>query len=114
MVTVKREFPAKESLAEMVSGLLDNLRGRRSGKKNQSDKEMDFALLTSPALIRGGLFFLNFANRWGLLPKSMIDPDPMFTSIFVANLGSVGLDAGYHHVWGVRDVLDVRHDGEDL
>jgi hypothetical protein len=29
----------------------------------------------------------------------MIDPDPMFTSIFVANLGSVGLAAGYHHVW---------------
>ena len=99
MVTVKREFPPNESLAEMVSGLLDNLRERRSGKKNQSDKEMDFALLTSPSVIRGGLFFLKLANRWGLLPKSMIDPDPMFTSVFVANLGSVGLDAGYHHVW---------------
>ena len=119
MVTVKREFPPNESLAEMVSGLLDNLRERRSGKKNQSDKEMDFALLTSPSVIRGGLFFLKLANRWGVLPKSMIDPDPMFTSVFVANLGSVGLDAGYHHVWeygtcsmfATMGKIYERHDG---
>ncbi len=119
MVTVKREFPKGESLAEMVSSLLDNLRTRRSGEKNQSDKEMDFALLTTPTVIRTGVFFLRLANRWGLLPKSMIDPDPMFTSIFVANLGSVGLDAGYHHVWeyGTCSMFSTmgkiyeRHDG---
>jgi hypothetical protein len=119
MVTVKREFPPGESLEQMVSGLLENLRGRRSGKKNQSDREMDFALFTSPAVIRSGLFFLRLANRWGLLPKSMIDPDPMFTSIFVANLGSVGLEAGYHHVWeygtcsmfATMGKLYERHDG---
>jgi hypothetical protein len=29
----------------------------------------------------------------------MIDGDPLFCSVFVANLGSVGLDAGYHHLW---------------
>jgi hypothetical protein len=29
----------------------------------------------------------------------MIDSDPMFTSAFVANLGSVGLEAAYHHLW---------------
>ena len=35
----------------------------------------------------------------GLLPRSVVDSDPMFSSVFVANLGSVGLDAGYHHLW---------------
>ena len=34
-----------------------------------------------------------------LLDESMIDSDPMFCSVFVANLGSVGLEAGYHHLW---------------
>jgi hypothetical protein len=29
----------------------------------------------------------------------MIDSDPLYTSVFVANLGSVGLEAGYHHLW---------------
>lgn len=99
VITVKREFPPGESLSDMVRGLLGSLRERRSGKKSQSDKEMDLALLAPPSVIKGGLFFLRLAHDWGLLPKSMIDPDPMFTSIFVANLGSVGLEAGYHHLW---------------
>jgi hypothetical protein len=29
----------------------------------------------------------------------MIDSDPLYTSCFVANLGSVGHDAGFHHLW---------------
>jgi hypothetical protein len=39
------------------------------------------------------------ADAAGLLPRAMIDADPLFTSVFVANLGSVGLEAGYHHLW---------------
>jgi hypothetical protein len=29
----------------------------------------------------------------------MIDDDPLFASMFVAHFGSLGLDAGYHHLW---------------
>ena len=99
VVTVKREFPARESLAEMVSGLLDDLRERRSGKKTSSDREVELLMWAPPTAIRGVVSLLRLANAWGLLPKSMIDPDPMFSTIFVANLGSVGLEAGYHHLW---------------
>jgi len=29
----------------------------------------------------------------------MIEGDPMFTSMFISNLGSVGLDRTYHHLY---------------
>ena len=29
----------------------------------------------------------------------MIDTDPLYTSAFVANLGSIGIDAAYHHLY---------------
>ena len=29
----------------------------------------------------------------------MIEPDPMHATIFMANLGSVGLEGGWHHLW---------------
>src|SRR3569832_1800809 len=32
-------------------------------------------------------------NERNLFPKSMIDNDPLFASCFIANLGSVGIDA---------------------
>jgi hypothetical protein len=42
------------------------------------------------------MWILHRFNMMGLMPKAMIDHDPLFTSAFVANLGSVGLEAGYH------------------
>ena len=42
---------------------------------------------------------MNAIDALGLLPRSMIEGDPMHASVFVANLGSVGLEAGYHHLW---------------
>jgi pyruvate/2-oxoglutarate dehydrogenase complex dihydrolipoamide acyltransferase (E2) component len=39
------------------------------------------------------------ANALNLLPRAFIDGDPFFASAFVSNLGSVGLDAAFHHLY---------------
>ncbi|HEU4428630.1 MAG TPA: hypothetical protein VFT98_07740 [Myxococcota bacterium] len=99
LVTVKRPFPPGETLHEMVDRVLDSLVSRRSGKKTQSDKEIDFALLLPSPVIRLGMRFLRWADSLGVLPKSMIDDDPLFASVFVANMGSLGMESGFHHLW---------------
>jgi hypothetical protein len=99
LVTVKRIFPEGESLEQMVDSILENLRGRRKGRENRSDKEMKLALEFPPFVVKAGLWLLDKANQFHLLSRQMIDEDPLFTSLFIANLGSVGLAAGYHHLW---------------
>ena len=34
-----------------------------------------------------------------LLPTALLADDPLYASAFVANLGSVGLDAAFHHLY---------------
>jgi hypothetical protein len=36
------------------------------------------------------------------MPGAMIHGDPLFSSMFVANVGSIGMDAPFHHLyeWG--------------
>lgn len=97
--TVKRIFPENETLEEMLGGTTGNLRKRRSGQVTRSDKEVNLALQFPALLVRAGVWLLHKANILGVLPKSMIDDDPLFTSVFVANLGSVDMNAGYHHLW---------------
>jgi hypothetical protein len=99
VVSVKRIFPAGESLAEMVDDILEDVHARRRGREVTSDKEVKLALEFPGFLIRAGLWLLDKANHWNLLPRQMIDDDPLFASLFVANLGSVGLGAGFHHLW---------------
>jgi len=99
LVTVKRRFPEDESLEDMVGDILGRLGRRRGGEKTQSDQEMNFALRLPPFLIRMGVWLLHQANQLGALPRKMIDDDPLFTSIFIANLGSVDMESAYHHLW---------------
>jgi hypothetical protein len=42
---------------------------------------------------------IGLLDRINLLPGWYIRPDPMYTSMFVANLGSVGLDRTSHHLY---------------
>jgi hypothetical protein len=40
----------------------------------------------------------------GMFPKSFVDTDPMYASLFLTDLGSVGLDAVYHHLYEYGNV----------
>jgi pyruvate/2-oxoglutarate dehydrogenase complex dihydrolipoamide acyltransferase (E2) component len=120
MHTVKRIVPEEESLEEMVDSITGRLRKRRGGEVTTSDREMNLALVMPVLGIRLVMWLLHKANMMGMLSRKMIDDDPLFTSVFVANLGSVGLDAGYHHLWeygtcsafGVIGKIHERADGK--
>jgi hypothetical protein len=100
MITVKRRFDSeKETLDEMVDGIYDKLAFGRSGKKTTSDKEVSLLLRLPSIVIKVALAFAQLGDRWGLLPRGMIEADPLFSSVFMANLGSIGYPAGYHHLW---------------
>jgi pyruvate/2-oxoglutarate dehydrogenase complex dihydrolipoamide acyltransferase (E2) component len=100
LVTIKRRFePTRESLEEMVDAIYGQIRPARAGKKSTSDKEMGLLLRLPGFVIRGALRLLRFADHFGAVPRAMIDSDPLYTSCFVANLGSVGHEAGFHHLW---------------
>lgn len=120
MLTIKRHFrPHAESLDEMVDAIYDQLGRGRRGEETQSDKEMNLALRLPGFVIRAVMALMRGADSLGLLPRSMIEPDPLFTSVFVANLGSVGYRAGFHHLWeygtasifGVMGLIEPGADG---
>ena len=48
-----------------------------------------------------------FLDRHGWMPKSVSDGDPFYSSVYLSNLGSIKLGAGYHHLtnWGTCSVF---------
>jgi len=72
-----------------------------SGSGSEGEKIARFAhrLPGGKAAIIG---LYRFLDRFNLAPKALIESDPLYTSAYVANLGSLGLDAPYHHLyeWG--------------
>jgi hypothetical protein len=99
IVTVKSEFPAGESFAAFVERVAGGVSGARTGTKTRVDAELALALLLPGFLLRLVFALLRWLDRVNLMPRGMTDPDPMYTSAFVANLGSVGLSDTFHHLY---------------
>ncbi len=120
MITVKERFYAeRESLDEMVDRYFARLIPQRAGKQTQSDKEVNLMLKLPNVVIQLLLKGAVLLDYFGLLPKKMIDADPLYTSIFLANLGSIDYPAGHHHLWeygtcsifGVMGRIEVGENG---
>ena len=99
LTTVKRRVDPQASLDETVDVLLGGIREGKSDRKSQADREVDVLLRLPPPLVRLAVGAAHLADALGILPRVMIESDPLYASVFVANLGSVGLEAGYHHLW---------------
>lgn len=115
--TVKKEFrdDGDETLARIVAEDDDTL-GSISRKvreqialcKNEDDQSteaMNFIMKLPGKHIIGAI--ARFLDRHGWMPSSVIATDPYQCSVVLTNLGSLGLDIGYHHLmnWGTNSIF---------
>ena len=63
------------------------------------DKELKILLALPGFLLVFLIGVLKRLYAWGLAPRALVDTDPLYASAFVANLGSIKLDAAYHHLY---------------
>ncbi len=99
IVIVKKQFNPDHSLVEMLEEMVPQLAEHRSEKRSYVDKELDTLLTLPPTGLSVLMRAMRMADSLGLLPSAFIERDPLFASFFIANLGSVGLDAAYHHLY---------------
>ena len=97
LVVIKMKFDPQESFEFMVGRITEELSKGRSDEKSYTDKETDLVLKLPRFGIRFVVWFLSVLDYFNLLPRTFIEKDLFYASLFVANLGSVGLEAGYHH-----------------
>ncbi len=100
--TVKLEMPAGEGFQALCARLNAKIQVERSDRRTYADKEFAFFTAMPRPVLNLGVKLLRLADYNNLLPWSFIRPDPMFTSAFIANLGSLGMAPGFHHLfeWG--------------
>lgn len=99
IVVVKRRIEPGRTFEEFVRGLYESLDENRSDKPSHVDKELSILLKLPGPLLRMAVGLVRWADGWNLVPRSFIDGDPMYASVFIANLGSLKLDAAYHHLY---------------
>jgi pyruvate/2-oxoglutarate dehydrogenase complex dihydrolipoamide acyltransferase (E2) component len=97
--TVKLRFGAEEAFEESVRRVADAVDEGRGDEERRIDAEAALLMrLPGPAVS-----FLTALAAWldrhNLLPGALMRDDPFFSSLFLANLGSVGLSDTFHHLY---------------
>ena len=81
---------------------------RKENVNDHSTDAMDVLVKLPRPILR---FFITKILFWleyhGIAPQSLIATDPYHATMFIANLGSIKLHSGYHHLtnWGTTSVM---------
>ena len=98
--TVKFKIKPEDTIitiADQIKEVVEE--NKKVTTKNITDKLADFILSFPNFLIKGVVEIIMWMDRHNLLPKAVIDASPFHTSAFLTNLGSLGIDAIYHHIY---------------
>lgn len=99
---VKQRFEPDEPFETMVARLAGEVTVARSDARSHVDKELDLFLRLPRFVLSPLVRLVRWLDFYNLAPRLLLESDPMYASVFVANLGSVKLGAAYHHLyeWG--------------
>ncbi len=105
LIVLKREFDPDEPFPEMVRAMQDQLSSAKfSSDGNAVDGELKLLLALPGFLRRFVLALYRVIEANGLFPRAFIDNDPLYATLFLSDLGSLGMDAAYHHLYEYGNV----------
>lgn len=98
--TIKVPFTGNETIFEVKDRLQKMIAENKSQEsENGTDKTADMIAKIPTGLIKIVIGFLKFLDKHGKMPKKIIEVSPFHTSAFVTNVGSLGIDSIYHHIY---------------
>lgn len=98
--TLKLHFKGSENIFDIKNRLEETIaKNKDTTAENITDKLAKSLAYIPSWLIKLIVNFLMFLDRHDLMPKSIIEASPFHTSAFLTNVGSLGIDSIYHHLY---------------
>ena len=104
------KFPPETTIDSLHARIMQEIfECRREDAVDNSTKGMEMFTHLPRWLMRIAMFILHRLDFYGKVPYDLIKADPNYASVFLTNLGSIKLNAGYHHLsnWGTTSVFVV-------
>ena len=98
--TVKFKIKPEDTLQDVSKQIAEITRqNKEEESKNSTDKLANIIMSFPNILIKGIVAFFELLDAWELLPKAIIEASPLHTSAFLTNMGSLGVNSIYHHIY---------------
>lgn len=98
--TLKIPFTGSENIFEIKDKLDSTItKNKDLSAENSTDRLAKLLSLVPDWLFKFIVNILMFLDKHGMMPKAVINASPFHTSAFLTNVGSLGIDAIYHHLY---------------
>ncbi|HKM11868.1 MAG TPA: 2-oxo acid dehydrogenase subunit E2 [Bacteroidales bacterium] len=99
---IKLFFRPTDTLQDVVRKVQEALEENKSeGESNTIDKLSKFLSGLPPFLMRFISSTMICMDRFGILPRSLEEISPWHASFFLSNIGSIGTESVFHHLYEV-------------
>ncbi len=101
------EFTGEDTIDLVHERMMKEILNCRGDKPDNSTAVMDILTKLPRFMLRLVVGLLNLLDSYDKVPYDVIRTDPYRATVFVSNLGSIKLKAGYHHLanWGTGSIF---------
>ena len=97
---VKFEFDPKSTVSDIPKKIDETIeKTKQKDDVNSTDKLMKTLNGLPRCLFSFAVWFMRFTDFYGILPKAVHNASPFHTSVFITNMGSIGAEPIYHHIY---------------
>jgi hypothetical protein len=107
--TVKITFDPRSTISDVVDQVAAVVQATRENRSSRDESASEIVTKLPRSIARLAMAGVRAFDYFGLLPGSFIKGDALYASAFLANLGSIGFDAVFHHLyeWGNTPIFVV-------
>lgn len=88
-----------DTIEEVTDKMSEHISYIKDGQTKSDDRLIEFATNLPRFLVRFALSILRVLDFHGFMPKSIMDNIPLYSSVFVSHMGSLGAEAPFHHLY---------------
>jgi len=97
---IKPYFQPEDTLQIVVKKVIkEQMNNQQVGQKNSSDTISKILGVLPDSLLRLVVFTLLHMDKIGIMPKFINQASPWHCSMFLTNIGSIGVESIYHHLY---------------
>lgn len=97
---IKPYFQLTDTLSDVLEKVRkEQLASQPTGQQNAQDNIAKVLNYLPDFLLRFAVFIFRWLDKVGLLPKSLNKISPWHSSMFLTNIGSIGVESVYHHLY---------------
>lgn len=100
--TIKVIFQPTDTIYDVIDKINFEINKNKDTEvSNNTDKAAKLFTLMPGFLLNWSLNFVRFLDFYGKLPRFLSNLSPFHSSVFITDLGSLGIEGAYHHIYNL-------------